>query len=140
LTGSEPVFPIGHILTNEQLLIIMFTHESRRELLNKERAMTVKIIIERSMSPDKLEYAVDLLTNLRSMAMHRQGYISGETLFAIDRPGTHAVISTWESLSSWKDWEHNSERLRINNMIEALLTSPSKYSAYETARYVAEGT
>ena len=101
--------------------------------------MTVKIIIERSMSPEKLDYALDLLTNLRSMAMHRQGYISGETLFAIDHPGTHAVISTWESLSSWKDWEHNSERLRINNMIEALLTSPSKYSAYETARYVAEG-
>ena len=101
--------------------------------------MTVKIIIERSMSPEKLEYAVDLLTNLRSMAMHRRGYISGETLFAIDHPGTHVVISTWESLSSWKDWEHNSERLRINNMIEALLTSPSKHSAYETARYVAEG-
>ena len=101
--------------------------------------MTVKIIIERSMNPEKLEYAVDFLTNLRSMAMHRRGYISGETLFAIEHPGTHVVISTWESLSSWKDWEHNSERLRINNMIEALLTSTSKYSAYETARYVAEG-
>ena len=102
--------------------------------------MTVKIIIERSMSPEKLDYALDLLTNLRSMAMHRQGYISGETLFAIDHPGTHAVISTWASLSSWKDWEHNSERLRINNMVESLLTSPSKTTVYETARYVAEGT
>ena len=102
--------------------------------------MTVKVIIERSINPEMQREAVDLLTDLRAVAMRQQGYVSGETLFAVDRPGTHLVISTWENLAGWHAWENNPERLSINRKIEALLTSPARSSVYETARYVSEGT
>jgi antibiotic biosynthesis monooxygenase (ABM) superfamily enzyme len=101
--------------------------------------MTVKVIIERSMSPERQEEAVELLTDLRARAMRQLGYVSGETLFSVDRQGTHVVISTWQSLNSWRSWEHNPERLEIAGRVEALLSIPSKASVYEMALHVAEG-
>ena len=101
--------------------------------------MTVKVIIERSMNPENVEKAVDILTDLRTKAMRQRGYISGETLFSVDRPGTHVVVSTWENLSSWKAWVNNPERTEIASKIDTLLSSPSKHTTYETARFVAEG-
>jgi len=101
--------------------------------------MAVKVIIERSMSPDRHGEVVELLTELRAKAVRQPGYVSGETLFSIENPGKHVVLSTWESLNDWKDWEKNPQRVEIVDSIEVLLNSPSKVSAYETARFVAEG-
>jgi heme-degrading monooxygenase HmoA len=99
--------------------------------------MTIKVIIERSMNPDNAEKGVGLLMDLRAKAMRQSGYISGETLFSVDRLGTHVVISTWESLHDWKTWESNPERTEILREIETLLSSPSKTSIFETARQMA---
>jgi heme-degrading monooxygenase HmoA len=94
--------------------------------------MAVKILIERSMNPDNQGVVAELLMDLRAMAVHQQGYVSGETLFSVDRPGTHLVISTWESLRDWKAWEKNPQRTEIVSRIEALLISPSKVSVFAT--------
>jgi len=101
--------------------------------------MTVKVVIERSMNPDKVEKGVELLTDLRAKAMRQSGYVSGETLFSVDRPGTHLVVSTWESLHNWKTWESSQERTEILRKIEALLSSPSRTSVFETARHATFG-
>ncbi len=102
--------------------------------------MAVKIIIERAMTADNQAEVAELLKQLRSKAMDQQGYVSGETLFSVDRPGTHVVISTWESLREWKAWESDARRGEIVQKIEALLASPSTSSAYATSpRSIAEG-
>jgi antibiotic biosynthesis monooxygenase (ABM) superfamily enzyme len=102
--------------------------------------MAVKVVIERSMSPDNQAEVAELLVDLRARAMYHPGYVSGETLFSVDRPGTHLVISTWENLREWKDWERDPKRLEIVNKIEALLSSPSKIAVYATTpRSIAEG-
>jgi heme-degrading monooxygenase HmoA len=102
--------------------------------------MAVKVVIERSVSADNQAEVAELLKDLRAGAIHQQGYVSGETLFAVDRPGTHLVISTWESLKDWKAWENNSKRKEITDKVEALLTSPSRTSVYATTpRSIAEG-
>lgn len=92
--------------------------------------MTVRIIMERTVDTDKREQLVDLMKKLRAKALLRPGYISGETLISVDRPGTHIVISTWHSLSDWKAWENHPERLEILAQIDALLTAPAKINVY----------
>ena len=101
--------------------------------------MAVKVIIERSMSRDKQAAVVELLMQLRAKAMRQRGYISGETLFSIDSPGTHVVLSTWESLNDWKAWEKSPQRTDIVKKIDAMLNASGKVSVFETARFVAEG-
>lgn len=92
--------------------------------------MTVKIIMERTVEADKQDQLVELLRQLRAKAVHQPGYVSGEMLTSVDRPGTHLVISTWHSLRDWKAWENNPERLEILTKVEALLTTPPKVGVY----------
>lgn len=102
--------------------------------------MAVKVLIERSVSADNQGELAELLIELRAMAIHQQGYVSGETLFSVNRPGTHLVISTWEGLRDWKTWEQDPQRAEIVNNIESLLISPSKLSVFATSpRPIAEG-
>jgi len=102
--------------------------------------MGVKVIIERSVSPDNQGELAELLKDLRAKAIHQPGYVSGETLFSVDRPGTHLVISTWENLRDWKGWGKEPQRQEIVDKIEALLNSPSKVSVFATTpRSIAEG-
>ncbi len=102
--------------------------------------MAVKIIIERTMTADDQAEVAELLKQLRAKAMDHQGYVSGETLFSVDRPGTHVVISTWERLRDWRAWEKDPQRGEIVQNVEALLASPSSTSVYTTSpRAIAEG-
>jgi heme-degrading monooxygenase HmoA len=102
--------------------------------------VAVKVIIERSVSPDNQAELAELLKELRARAIRQPGYISGETLFSVDRSGTHLVISTWESLRDWKAWENDPKRLELSGRIEVLLSAPSKSSVFATTpRSIAEG-
>ncbi len=92
--------------------------------------MTVKIIMERTVKPDQQEELRLLLRQLRASAIHRPGYITGETLTSVDKPGKHIVISTWNSLPQWKAWENHPDRLEILAKIEPLLTTPSKVAVF----------
>jgi len=102
--------------------------------------MAIKVIIERTVSAHDQGEVADLLKELRAKAVRQPGYISGETLFVVDRPGVHVVISTWENLREWKAWEKNPERGKIVSKIEKLLHSKSKIAVYATTpRAIAEG-
>ena len=102
--------------------------------------MTVKIIMERIVDADNQAELAELLKELRVSAIRRPGYISGETLFSMDLPGAHVVISTWRSLSDWKAWEKSRERTEILEKIQPLLTGPERVSVYGvTPRALAEG-
>jgi heme-degrading monooxygenase HmoA len=106
----------------------------------KEDKMAVKVIIERSVSPDNQGEVAELLKELRAKAVLQPGYISGETLFSVNRSGVHVVISTWESLREWKAWEKNSSRKAITAKIDNLLKTKGKVSVFATTpRSIAEG-
>lgn len=92
--------------------------------------MTVRVLIERTVEADKQEDLLDLLKQLRARALLQPGYVSGETLTSVDKPGTHLVISTWHTLQDWKAWEHHPDRLKVLNKVEALLTTPSRVSVF----------
>ena len=93
--------------------------------------MTVRVLIERTVEPGKpQEDLVYLMKQLRAKALLQPGYILGETLLSVDRPGTHLVISTWHSLKQWRAWENNPERLEILAKIEPMLTAPPKVNVF----------
>jgi heme-degrading monooxygenase HmoA len=93
--------------------------------------MAVKIITQRTVSPEKQSDLHLLLRQLRMQAINQPGYITGETLISVDNPNTYVVISTWESLEDWKTWESNLRRREIQSKIELLLTTHSQMAVFE---------
>jgi len=93
--------------------------------------MTVKIFIKRNVTDSKVAELTVLLKRLRSVTLMQPGYISGQTLKRVDKPGECLVISTWRSAEDWQEWLGNSKRIAIQNEIDELLDRPTEYAVYE---------
>jgi len=93
--------------------------------------MAVKILIKRKVAADKASQLKDLVMQLRSLSMKQPGYVSGESLRNVDKQNEYLVISTWDSLSAWKDWQSSKERANIQGAIDALLGQNTEYETYE---------
>jgi heme-degrading monooxygenase HmoA len=107
--------------------------KSGRNLLKKKgKHMAVKIIIKRRVPESITTQLRPLLIKLRNLAMNQPGYITGETLKRIDRPGQNLVISTWNSMEAWRQWAVNSEREAVQAQIDALLGQPTEYEIYSS--------
>jgi len=92
--------------------------------------MAVRIIIDRKVKKGKEPSLSKLLRDLRLKAIASKGYISGETLRASDDPQNYIVISTWQGVDEWKNWEKNPERKKIQARIEKLMARPTKTKIY----------
>ncbi len=95
--------------------------------------MVARIMIDRKVKKGKESDFAKLLRELRSRAIGLKGYISGETLRAVNDPQNYVVISTWQSVDDWKTWEKNPERKKIQAKIERLMARPSKVKIYLNA-------
>jgi heme-degrading monooxygenase HmoA len=89
--------------------------------------MAVRVFITRKVVPGNELALADLLTRLRGLALKAKGYISGETLHALDDVNEYLVIGTWSSLEDWRAWEANPERLEVQARIDRLLVAPSEH-------------
>jgi len=85
----------------------------------------VKVLLERTIKGKDVSKIVRLLRQIRVLAMQQPGYISGETLHAVDDPNHYLVISTWESLDHWQAWFNNQERQNLQSEIDSYLDSPT---------------
>lgn len=92
--------------------------------------MAVRIIIDRKVKKGKESDFALLLREMRSKAIPSKGYISGETLRALDDPYNYIVITTWQSVDDWKAWEKNPERIKFQTKIEKLMARPTKTKIY----------
>lgn len=92
----------------------------------------VKVLSERAIKGQNVKEIVRLLRQLRVKALQQPGYISGETLHAVDDPNLYLVISVWESLEDWQQWEKTPERQRMIAEIDALLQSPPRSRVFTT--------
>lgn len=92
--------------------------------------MAVKILIKRSISQEVAPVVRPLIVELRAHAMKQPGYISGETLKCIDRPGEYLVISTWQSLDEWNKWLESQERKILEDKIDAITGQGTEYSTF----------
>ena len=92
--------------------------------------MAVKILIKRSITQEMAPVVRPLIVELRAHAMKQPGYISGETLKCIDRPGEYLVISTWQSLDEWNKWLESQERKILEDKIDAITGQTTEYSTF----------
>ena len=92
--------------------------------------MTVRIIIEREVEPGQEAKLRQLMTLARTKAIKARGYISGETLRALDDPSKFIVLSNWNSAQDWKAWEKNPERVKLQQELEPLLIGKEKCTVY----------
>ncbi|MGW8287583.1 MAG: antibiotic biosynthesis monooxygenase family protein [Desulfobulbales bacterium] len=92
--------------------------------------MAVKILIKRSIGQEVAQVVRPLIVELRAHAMRQPGYISGETLKCIDRPGEYLVISTWQSLDEWHKWLDSQERKILEDKIDSITGKSTEYNAY----------
>ncbi len=92
--------------------------------------MAVKIFIKRKLAESHIIELSILLKKLRSLTLNQPGYISGETLQRIDKPGESMVISTWRSVEDWNSWVNNEKRMVIQTEIDQLLGEETEYAVY----------
>ena len=92
--------------------------------------MAVKILIKRQVAEKQSEELLRLLKHMRALTMAQPGYISGETLTRIDRPGQNLVISTWTSADAWRTWVLSRQRSEIQERIDTLLGEKTQYEIY----------
>ena len=93
--------------------------------------MTVKIVIKRIVPKNKESSLLPLIKALRIATTKQDGYISGETLQRIDKPGETVVVSTWESAEDWNRWVRNPERIQLQEKIDVLLGKETEYRMYD---------
>lgn len=92
--------------------------------------MAIRVLIEREIEPGnelKLHHA---LTQLRAEATRAKGYISGETLRSLDNPTRFLVISTWNSIEDWKNWENNADRKKYREGLRDMMRCTEKTHIY----------
>lgn len=82
----------------------------------------IRVIIDRK-SKDVLRL-LPLLRELRTEAMKRPGYISGETMVNANDRSNIMVISNWDSLKDWKAWQKLKWQTDLERKIESLLLEP----------------
>lgn len=92
--------------------------------------MSVKIVIKRKVPKEKENELLPLIKELRILTTRQKGYISGETLRRIDKPGETVVVSTWETVADWKRWVASQERSVLQLKIDTLLGQETEYQIY----------
>ena len=92
--------------------------------------MTVRVIIQREVKPGQEASLQHLMMQARSKALKAKGYISGETLRALDNPNKFLVLSNWNSAEDWKAWESDPERAKLQMEMAPLLLGREKCTVY----------
>jgi heme-degrading monooxygenase HmoA len=91
----------------------------------------IRIHIRRKVPENKADDLKLLINRLRGVTMGTPGYIAGETLKRIDKPGESLVVTKWQSEFYWEQWLQSKERSEIQDKIDRLLGSATQYEIYE---------
>ena len=91
----------------------------------------IRIHIKREVPEGKQTELQSLINQLRGITTGQPGYISGETLKRVDKPGVSLVVSKWQSIDYWNQWFENSERSQIQEKIDQLLGKKTEYEIYK---------
>ena len=93
--------------------------------------MAVEVLIKRKINQGgHAKKMVPLILQIRALALHQPGYISGKTLCDLENPGDCLVISIWETVDDWNRWKQNKERARIESEIEIFTGEETLYKTY----------
>jgi len=92
--------------------------------------MAIKVLIKRKIKDGKMNEASKLIIKARYNAMGQQGYISSETLSGCDDQNNVIVVSMWQKIENWNQWEKSELRAENETKFESLLDGPVEYETY----------
>jgi heme-degrading monooxygenase HmoA len=92
--------------------------------------MAIKVLIKRKIKDGKMNELSKLLIKARYDAMGQQGYISSETLSGCDDQNNVVVVSMWQKIENWNQWEKSELRAENETKFESLLDGPVEYETY----------
>ncbi len=92
--------------------------------------MLVKVFMRRQLKEGKTNEVFTLIRKIRSRAMKKRGYISGETFVDHEDTTKTMVVGTWQSIDDWKDWKEDPKREELEAQLAGLLERPTKYEVY----------
>ena len=93
--------------------------------------MAVKIMIKRHFKKGCSTQAFDRIKNFREHAMSRPGYISGETWINHYDPCQITVVSAWQTVEDWIQWEESDERAAQEADLANILKAPAQFEVYD---------
>ena len=93
--------------------------------------MSIEVMIKRTIKQGpQARKVVPLILQLRALATYQPGYISGRTLYNVEKPEDCLVISEWQTLEDWYHWIKNKDRDAIQTTTDAETGAPTEYSVY----------
>ncbi len=95
-----------------------------------KEAEAVKVLLERTIKGKRLGEIARPFRQMRVLALQQPGYVSGETLYALNDPNHFLVISTWGSLEHWQAWLKNPKRRVMQEEIDSYLDSPTSLRVF----------
>ena len=93
--------------------------------------MAIEVLIKRvTKTGEDAKILLPHILELRSLAVRQPGYISGETLFNLERPEECMVVSRWTTIEQWQEWKRSARRNELDEKIEKLLATKAEYNIY----------
>ena len=93
--------------------------------------MAIEVLIRRETKQGvNAKALLPHIIELRSHAVKQPGYISGETLFSLERPEECLVISRWTTLEQWQQWNRTARRIELDEGMAELLGTGPEYKVY----------
>ncbi len=92
----------------------------------------IKVFLTRRVRPENYKRVMGLITDLRAVALHQPGYVTGETVIRGEDPVEVVAIGTWLAEDYWRAWATSEERIEIEDMIAPLLTGEPRAVVYRT--------
>jgi len=93
--------------------------------------MAIEVLIRRETKQGvNAKALLPHIIELRSHAVKQPGYISGVTLFSLERPEECLVISRWITLDLWQEWNRSVCRMELDEGMEELLGTETEYRFY----------
>ncbi len=93
--------------------------------------MAIRVFVKRKVAESDIEALRGYIDKLRVITTGQPGYISGETLRRLDRPGEILVISKWKTQKEWQRWFESEKRGGVQRQIDELTSGQTTYEIYD---------
>jgi heme-degrading monooxygenase HmoA len=91
----------------------------------------IRVVIERWLVEEGVGAIERAMRDLRREAIHRPGYVSGESLRDIADLRHFVILSTWRTREEWETWAASDTRREIEGRIGLILAEPEKITVCE---------
>ena len=91
----------------------------------------IKVIIERHVAAELVDYYHRASRNILQMAMQSRGFISGESLKNSDDSNHRLIIASYDCLSNWNLWYHSDQRKALMEELRPMLLEDEKITVFE---------